>query len=219
VIQAVLDGELVTVYTRDGKYLSALSLQELESRLSGDRFARVHRRALVNLEHVLRLEPTEVGGYTARTTGGHAVEVSHQAARDPRKAGLRRSVWGGKDSPHGPPSVEPVRRSRWSPNRSLRSRALRLWIPWRSQIGQVAGQHQQRQHGPDSLCKGCRPATTGQRRPTRSVVAQAAEGRGMAPTPAGPTNAAAPARCWAWARRQARSRRPGGSRRSRRKSR
>ena len=90
VIQAVLDGELVTVYTRDAKYLSALSLQELENRLSGDRFARVHRRALVNLEHVVRLDPTEVGGYTARTTGGHTVEVSRQAARDLRKRlGLR----------------------------------------------------------------------------------------------------------------------------------
>lgn len=90
VTHACLDGELVTVYTRDGRYLSALSLQELEGRLAGDRFARVHRRALVNLEHVVRLEPTEVGGYTAHTTGGHAIEVSRQAARDLRKRlGLR----------------------------------------------------------------------------------------------------------------------------------
>ena len=85
VSHAELDGELVTVHTRDAQYLSALSLQELESRLPGDRFARVHRRALVNLEHVVRLEPNEVGGYTARTRGGHAVEVSRQAARDLRK--------------------------------------------------------------------------------------------------------------------------------------
>ena len=70
VSHAELDGELVTVHTTDAQYLSALSLQELESRLPGDRFARVHRRALVNLEHVVRLEPNEVGGYTARTRGG-----------------------------------------------------------------------------------------------------------------------------------------------------
>ena len=90
VSHAELDGELVTVHTLDAQYLSALSLQELESRLPGDRFARVHRRALVNLEHVVRLEPNEVGGYTARTRGGHAVEVSRQAARDLRKRlGLR----------------------------------------------------------------------------------------------------------------------------------
>ena len=90
VSHAELDGELVTVHTLDAQYLSALSLQDLESRLPGDRFARVHRRALVNLEHVVRLEPNEVGGYTARTRSGHAVEVSRQAARDLRKRlGLR----------------------------------------------------------------------------------------------------------------------------------
>jgi two-component system, LytTR family, response regulator len=90
VTHAVLDGELVTVYTRHAQYLSTLSLQDLESRLSGERFARVHRRALVNLEHVVRLDPTDVGGYTARTSGGHAVEVSRQAARGlRRRLGLR----------------------------------------------------------------------------------------------------------------------------------
>ena len=90
VSHAELDGELVTVHTTDAQYLSALSLQELESRLPGERFARVHRRALVNLEHVVRLEPNEVGGYTARTRNGRAVEISRQAARDLRKRlGLR----------------------------------------------------------------------------------------------------------------------------------
>jgi two-component system LytT family response regulator len=90
VSHAELDGELVTVHTSDAQYLSALSLQELESRLPGERFARVHRRALVNLEHVVRLEPNEVGGYTARTRNGRAVEISRQAARDLRKRlGLR----------------------------------------------------------------------------------------------------------------------------------
>ena len=89
-VAGFLDAELVTVHTTDAQYLSALSLQELESRLPGDRFARVHRRALVNLEHVVRLEPNEVGGYTAHTRGGRAVEVSRQAARDLRKRlGLR----------------------------------------------------------------------------------------------------------------------------------
>jgi len=90
VSHAELDGELVTVHTADAQYLSALSLQDLESRLPGDRFARVHRRAIVNLEHVVRLEPNEVGGYTARTRNGSAVEISRQAARDLRKRlGLR----------------------------------------------------------------------------------------------------------------------------------
>jgi len=88
---AVLDGELVTVHGRRGQYLSDLSLQQLEERLPPDRFARVHRRALVNLAEVVRLEPNEVGGFVARTSAGHAVEVSRQAARSLRKRlGLRK---------------------------------------------------------------------------------------------------------------------------------
>jgi two-component system LytT family response regulator len=90
VTHAELDGELVTVHTADERYLSALSLQELESRLDPARFARVHRRALVNLEHIVRLEPNEVGGFVARTSGGRAVEVSRLAARElRRRLGLR----------------------------------------------------------------------------------------------------------------------------------
>ncbi len=87
---AQLDGELVTIHTREGSHLSALSLQELESRLPPDRFARVHRRALLNLAEVVRLEPNEVGGFLARTRDGQAVEVSRQAARElRRRLGLR----------------------------------------------------------------------------------------------------------------------------------
>jgi two-component system LytT family response regulator len=90
VSHAVLDGELVTVYTRHGDYLCDASLQDLESRLPAGRFERVHRRALLNLEHVVRLEPVETGGYIARTARGHAVEVSRQTARElRRRLGLR----------------------------------------------------------------------------------------------------------------------------------
>jgi len=85
VTHAELDGELVTVHTPAAPFLSTLSLQELEGRLTGPQFTRVHRRALVNLDHVLRLEPTEVGGYIAHVTGGRSVEVSRQAARELRK--------------------------------------------------------------------------------------------------------------------------------------
>jgi two-component system LytT family response regulator len=80
----------VTLHTAAGPILSALSLQDLEVRLTGGPFARVHRRTLVNLEQVMRLEPNEVGGFIARMRGGQAVEVSRQAARDlRRRLGLR----------------------------------------------------------------------------------------------------------------------------------
>jgi two-component system LytT family response regulator len=88
---AVLDGELVTVVTSQGEYLTDSTLQELQDRLPSDVFERVHRRALLNLEQVVRLEPLETGGYIARTARGHAVEISRQSARElRRRLGLRK---------------------------------------------------------------------------------------------------------------------------------
>jgi two-component system LytT family response regulator len=90
VTHAQLADELVTVYAAGQAYLSALSLQEIETRLPPTTFVRVHRRALVNLKHIVRLLPNEVGGFVAEISGGHSVEVSRQAARDLRKLlGLR----------------------------------------------------------------------------------------------------------------------------------
>ena len=89
VSHAVLEGELVTVATTDCDHLTELSLSELEARLPAS-FVRVHRRALLNLEHVVRLEPTPAGGFVARTARGDGVQVSRQAARELRRLlGLR----------------------------------------------------------------------------------------------------------------------------------
>ena len=88
---ATLEDELVTVFTTQGDYLTDFTLQELVDRLPPEGFHRVHRRALLNLTHVNRLEPLETGGYLARTTRGHTVEVSRQSARELRRMlGLRR---------------------------------------------------------------------------------------------------------------------------------
>lgn len=88
---AVLEGELVTLHTVKNQFITDFSLQELEERLPKGVFERVHRRALLNLELVARLEPNEVGGFTARTHQGHSIEISRAAARELRKRlGLRR---------------------------------------------------------------------------------------------------------------------------------
>lgn len=90
---ATLEDELVTVFTTQGDYLTDFTLQELVDRLPTEGFYRVHRRALVNLAHVTRLEPLETGGYMARTARGHTVEVSRQSARELRRMlGLRRGL-------------------------------------------------------------------------------------------------------------------------------
>lgn len=88
---AVLEGELVRVYSTQGEFLTDATLQELQDRLPGDRFQRLHRRALANLEQIARLEPLETGGLVARTHAGQSFEVSRQSARELRRwLGLRR---------------------------------------------------------------------------------------------------------------------------------
>ena len=82
---AQLEGALVTIHTTRGPFLCDLSLQDLEQHLVPHGFVRVHRRALLNLARVVRLEPTETGGFLARTGDGQAVEVSRQSARELRK--------------------------------------------------------------------------------------------------------------------------------------
>nr|WP_216618619.1 LytTR family DNA-binding domain-containing protein [Corallococcus carmarthensis] len=90
---ASLEDELVTVFTAQGDFLTDFTLNELADKLPQEHFHRVHRRALLNLSHVTRLEPLETGGYLARTARGHSVEVSRQSARELRRMlGLRKGA-------------------------------------------------------------------------------------------------------------------------------
>ena len=84
ILYALIDGETVTLHTERGSFVTDFRIADLEKRL-GEGFDRVHRRALVNLSRVVRLEPNDVGGYTAHVEGGGEVPVSRQAARRLRK--------------------------------------------------------------------------------------------------------------------------------------
>ncbi len=84
VLFALIEGETVALHTDRGAFVTDFRIADLQQRL-GASFERVHRRALLNLERVLRLEPNEAGGYTAHVDGGGEVPVSRQAARRLRK--------------------------------------------------------------------------------------------------------------------------------------
>ncbi len=82
---AMIDGETVTLNTTRGTFVTDLRITELEKKLAGTSFERVHRRALLNLDHVEQLEPLETGGYFAVLTDGARVPISRQAARRLRR--------------------------------------------------------------------------------------------------------------------------------------
>jgi two-component system LytT family response regulator len=93
VTHATFDGALVTVHTATRAILTDDTLQDLEAKLAsqtGGSFERVHRRAIVNLDHVDRLESVDSGGYVACLSTGKRVDVSRQSARRlRRRLGLR----------------------------------------------------------------------------------------------------------------------------------
>lgn len=79
-----VDGALTAIVSLEqGRVLTDASLGALQPRLAG--FERVHRRALVNLGRVRRMEPLDTGGYHAHLEGGGVVPVSRQVARRLRR--------------------------------------------------------------------------------------------------------------------------------------
>jgi len=75
------DNELVAIHTPTGKYTTELTLTELEGRLDPDRFFRAHRKAIVNLDRLVRLERLEGGRYLAVLGDAAKVEVSRQGSK------------------------------------------------------------------------------------------------------------------------------------------
>lgn len=68
------DGKLVRVHTEKGVFELRRALKDLEARLPGHRFVRIHRGTLVALEAVVRLEPWDHGdGLLILRDGSHCV--------------------------------------------------------------------------------------------------------------------------------------------------
>lgn len=83
VSHCTFDGQLATVYAKGKSVLTEQSLTELAAKLP--HLLRVHRRSLLSLAHVERLESQLSGGYLAHVRGGGSVDVSRQAARELRR--------------------------------------------------------------------------------------------------------------------------------------
>jgi DNA-binding LytR/AlgR family response regulator len=79
------DGQLVTLHVGGREVVTDRALAELETLLSPHGFERVHRRYLVNLHRVVRLEDEDSGGYTAHCDDGATLPVSRQVARQLRR--------------------------------------------------------------------------------------------------------------------------------------
>lgn len=78
------DGDYVLVHAQDRAHLVRLRLQDLESRL-GDRFLRVHRSHLVNLDHVKVFEHHQDARLVVVMSDGTRILASRARSRELRK--------------------------------------------------------------------------------------------------------------------------------------
>ena len=63
-------------------YLARSSLTALAAKLDPDRFVRVHRSALVNVDRIARLEPCGHGDQLLTLEGGRQLTLSRRYRRD-----------------------------------------------------------------------------------------------------------------------------------------
>ena len=66
------------------RHIVAFTLDTLDARLDPDRFMRVHRGALIAIDHVRALVPWFSGRYKVELTGGHEVTASRARSRELR---------------------------------------------------------------------------------------------------------------------------------------
>jgi two-component system LytT family response regulator len=70
------EGNYVALHTGRGSYLVRGSLRELEARLDPQRFARIHRSAIVNLDVVDSVVPTDAGDFQVVLDDGARIPMS-----------------------------------------------------------------------------------------------------------------------------------------------
>ncbi|MGQ0643048.1 MAG: LytR/AlgR family response regulator transcription factor [Gemmatimonadaceae bacterium] len=70
------DGDYVRIYAGRGSYLHDATLTALAEQLPPDRFVRIHRSTIVNVERIHALEPVTNGDYVVLLTTGARLRLS-----------------------------------------------------------------------------------------------------------------------------------------------
>lgn len=70
------EDDYISIHTQEGKFLKKMTMKQLEESLDPEKFARIHRSFLVNLQEVAGLEPYEKESYLLRLRSGQKIPVS-----------------------------------------------------------------------------------------------------------------------------------------------
>jgi len=79
------DREIVWIVTAKQRYMATQPLRTIEERLRGSFFQRVHRNALVNVNHVRKMTPLTSQRWLLTLTNGQELIVSKRLAADVRQ--------------------------------------------------------------------------------------------------------------------------------------
>jgi two-component system LytT family response regulator len=82
------DGDYVVAHTGKNRYMLHVPLSRLEARLDAQRFVRIHRTRIVNLDHVVTFRPHGKGQLEAELKDGSRLVVSRERAKEIRALGL-----------------------------------------------------------------------------------------------------------------------------------
>ena len=80
--------DYVTIYTAAREYLVSIRLSDLEGQLTGEKFLRIHRSHLVNLEHVSSIEPHDSARVQVVMKGGARIIASRAGSKRLRSLAL-----------------------------------------------------------------------------------------------------------------------------------
>jgi two-component system LytT family response regulator len=81
IVRLEADDDYVRVFTRERNYLVYLTLNDFERRLDADRFLRVHRTHMVNLDFVQQVVPLDGGRLQVEMRDGTRIAASRARSR------------------------------------------------------------------------------------------------------------------------------------------
>ncbi|HVS03914.1 MAG TPA: LytTR family DNA-binding domain-containing protein [Thermoanaerobaculia bacterium] len=82
-------GNYVLIHADGGEHPARVSLQKLEESLDPDRFVRVHRSAMVNVDRIAEIDAQSTGDFHIRLASGAEIQLSRRY-----KSRLRRFFFG-----------------------------------------------------------------------------------------------------------------------------
>ena len=79
------EGEVVWIFTAKQRYMATQSLRKIEERLADSSFRRVHRNALVNVDHIRKMAALTSNRWLITLVNSQEFVVSKRMARNVRE--------------------------------------------------------------------------------------------------------------------------------------